>query len=86
MFFYYFCLMIEGSGSLTNGYGSDPGGPKTNVSYTDPDLQHCLPRKRSAYTVVIQCIQIPVPWWPQLLDEGRSVRAHLSSSHRIPRT
>jgi hypothetical protein len=32
-FSYYFCLMIEGAGSrcvpLTNGSGSDPGGPKT---------------------------------------------------------
>ncbi len=37
-FSYYFCLMIEGSGSvpLTNGSGSRR--PKT---HTDPDPQHC---------------------------------------------
>ncbi len=33
---YYFCLMIEGSGSgsipLTNGPDPDPGGPKTRGS------------------------------------------------------
>ncbi len=37
-FSYYFCLLIEGSGSgsipLTNGSGSDPGGPKACGSGT----------------------------------------------------
>ncbi len=41
MISYYFCLMIEGSGSvsLTNGSGS--GWPK-NINPPDPDPQHCL--------------------------------------------
>jgi hypothetical protein len=45
MFFYYFCLMIEGSGSVSYLVlmDPDPGGPKTYGSCpTDPDPQHCV--------------------------------------------
>ncbi len=45
---YYFCLMIEGSGSvsLTNGSGCGSGRPQKNMDPTDPDSnpdpQHCF--------------------------------------------
>jgi hypothetical protein len=38
MFFLQFCLIIEGSGSLTNGSGS--GRPKNIMDPTDRDPQH----------------------------------------------
>ena len=34
MFSYYFCLVIEGSGSVPRTNGPDPGGPKTYRSAT----------------------------------------------------
>jgi hypothetical protein len=58
MFFYnYFCLMIEGSISLTNtvALDQDRGGSKhMDPMDPDPDLQHCL-----AVTVyIVECCQI----------------------------
>jgi hypothetical protein len=43
-FSYYFCLMIEGSGSmlLTNGSGSAIRMEQKNVDPVDPDPEHWL--------------------------------------------
>jgi hypothetical protein len=58
MFFLLFCLMIEGSGSLSlMDPDADPGGPKTYGSYgsatlTDSDKRHLMVRKANLQSTV----------------------------------